>query len=93
MDTNERFTKLLQAPPGLLARIDDLLSGRDSEPSAPIDLRLFTVTDTARELNISRATVQRMLADGRLPAIETRAGRRRIPSAALTAFVSEGGRK
>ncbi len=79
MGTNERLKKLIEEPPDLLARVDELLSGGTHEPAVPTtDRRLFTITDMARELNVSRMTVHRMLADGRLPFIETRAGRWRM---------------
>lgn len=53
-------------------------------------LRLLTLSEAARAINVSRATVQRMCADGRLATVETRLGRRRVPFTALTALVSRG---
>lgn len=58
----------------------------------PIDRRLLTMTQAAKELNVSRMTIRRMCNDGRLPVVETRAGRRWIPNTALTNLV-KGARK
>ncbi len=92
MTTETRFTKLLAATSDTLEKIDSLLEGRP-QPELPAtgDRRLLTLMDAARELNVSRMTVHRMCADGRLPVVETRAGRRRIASAALTAFLTGKG--
>lgn len=90
MNTEQRFTKLLSASPDTLVKIDTLLEGKQIETDTG-DRRLLTLMDAARELNCSRMTVHRLCADGRLPTITTRAGRRRIASAALTAFVTGKG--
>jgi excisionase family DNA binding protein len=87
MTTETRFTKLLAATPDTVAKIDALLEGKQIETDTG-DRKLLTLTDAARELNVSRMTIHRMAADGRLPTITTRAGRRRIASAALTAFLT-----
>ncbi len=85
------MARLLAATPGERARVAAVFTGAATAPAAPADRRLFTISDAARELGISRATVHRCLADGRLPAIEVRAGRRRISSAALSAFAAGRG--
>jgi excisionase family DNA binding protein len=59
----------------------------------PIDRRLLTMTQAAKELNVSRMTIRRMCNDGRLPVVETRAGRRWIPNTALTNLVMGKKRK
>lgn len=64
--------------------------GKVIVPTTAEDRRLLTLTQVANELSVSRMTVYRMCADGRLPLVETRAGRRWVPSAALTAFVKGG---
>jgi excisionase family DNA binding protein len=92
MSTDERMMKLLQADPGTLAKIDAVLNGTATEKTTdPGDRRLLTQTQTAAELGVSRMTVFRMIRDGRLPAVELRAGRLRIPSQALTFFASGEG--
>lgn len=85
----ERLAKFLQATPEKQAAIDRILDGQgevhsSADPAVPSDRRLLTLTQAAKELGCSRMTVFRMVRDGRLPAVELRAGRRRIPSYALT---------
>jgi len=91
MIIEERIQKLLSADADTLAQVDSILDGRPTE-TTPGDRRLLTLTEAAHELNVSRMTIHRMCADGRLPVIETRKGRRRIASQALTSFL-EGGVK
>ena len=87
MTTETRFSKLLAASPDTLAKIDTLLEGKQIETDTG-DRKLLTLMDAARVTGLSRMTIHRMCADGRLATIQTRAGRRRIASAALTAFLS-----
>lgn len=88
-NSNHRLILILQADAATLAEVDRVLAGkgRSNALQSP-DRRLLTITAVARELGISRATAHRMAADGRLPIVETRAGRRRIPSAALTDYAA-----
>ena len=86
MTTESRITKLLSASPDTLLKIDMLLEGRQIETNTG-DRRLLTLMEAARVMGLSRMTIHRMATDGRLPVVETRAGRRRIPSAALTALL------
>lgn len=86
MTTESRITKLLSASPDTLSKIDMLLEGRPIETNTG-DRHLLTLMEAARVMGLSRMTIHRMAADGRLPVVETRAGRRRIPSAALTALL------
>jgi len=88
MTTETRIQKLLAADSDTLARVDAVLEGRPETPGPPTDHRLLTLTQTAAALNVSRMTVFRMLRDRRLPYVETRAGRRRIPAAALSALTA-----
>lgn len=89
MSKEEIMLKILTAPPDTLAKVAGLLEGRVPE-AAPGDRRLLTFTDAARHLNVSRMTVHRMVADGRLPVVETRLGRRWVASQALTDFLKRG---
>ena len=89
MSTDERMMKLLQADPGTLAKVDAVLNGTATEkPTDPGDRRLLTQTEAAAILGVSRMTTFRMIRDGRLPAVEIRNGRLRIPSQALTFFAN-----
>ncbi len=89
MSKEQLMMKLLTAQPEMLARVEALLENRQPE-TTPSDRRLLTFGDAAGALSISRMTVYRMARDGRLPVVETRAGRRRIPSQALTALLQGG---
>ena len=80
--------KLLAASPAELKRVAAVFAGET--PTEPTDRRLYNIQQAARELNISRTSVWRLLRDGRLPCVELRKGSRRIPSAAITAFVKGG---
>ena len=91
MTTEKRLSAILAATPDVLRRIDRILSGEPTEGATdPGDRRLLSIAQAARALNLSRTSVWRMLRDGRLPFIELRPGSRRIPSAAITAFVKGG---
>lgn len=90
MTTETRFTKLLQATPEQLASIDALLDGQGLGLKEPTDRKLLTLTAAADALGVSRQTVWRMVNDGRLPTVEMRAGRHRVPSNALTELLKGG---
>jgi len=91
MSTDERFKKLLAADPATLAKVDAVLTGTATDkPTDPGDRRLLTQTAAAEVLGVSRTTIFRMTRDGRLPAVEIRQGRLRIPSKAITELVGEG---
>jgi excisionase family DNA binding protein len=90
MSKEEVIGKVLQATPEQLKQIGDVFSGKtpqQAEPVAPADRRLLTFTEAGETLNLSRMTIQRMVEDGRLKAIETRSGRSRIASAEITRFL------
>ena len=83
--------RLLTATPSELKKIEAVFAGET--PTEPTDRRLLSIAQTARALNLSRTSIWRMLRDGALPCVEIRPGSRRIPSAAITAFVQEGVRQ
>ena len=90
MSKEEIIGKVLQADPSQLKKIAAVFSGAVEEPQVkpiPTDRRLLTFTDAAQTLGLSRTTIQRMVDDGRLQAIETRSGRQRIASAEITRFL------
>lgn len=89
MTTEQRLSAILAANPRLLARIDSILAGEIEGATDP-DRRLLSIQQAARALNLSRTSVWRLLRDGRLPFVELRPGSRRVPSAAITAFVKGG---
>ena len=87
MTTEQRLSAILAANPGVLRRIDSILAG---EIEGATDRRLLSIQQAADALGVSRTTIWRMLRDGGLPFVELRPGSRRIPSAAVTAFVKGG---
>ena len=89
MSKEEIMMKILTATPETIGRVAEVLDGRPTE-ATPGDRRLLTLTKAAHELSVSRMTIHRMCADGRLATIQTRAGRRRIASAAITEFLKGG---
>lgn len=93
MTIENRFAKLLKATPDQLASIDSVLDGKELGPTVPSDRKLLTLTAAADVLGVSRQTIWRMVNDGRLPTVELRAGRCRVPSNALTELLQQGGAK
>jgi len=90
MTTEQRLSAILAANPGVLRRIDSVLSGEIEGATEPTDRRLLSIAQAADALGVSRTTVWRLLRDGLLPFVELRPGRRRIPSAAVTEFARRG---
>jgi len=89
MCKEEMMMRLLTAPADVVERVAVILDGRSAE-TTPGDRRLLTLTEAAHELNVSRMTIHRMCADGRLATIQTRAGRRRVASQTITDFLKGG---
>ena len=54
-----------------------------------LEQRLYTIAEVAEYLNVSKRTVQRLIAGGKLHA-STVGGLKRITPNALTSFLSEG---
>ena len=84
MSVEERIKALLCATPEQLAGIDAALAGK---PERPTNLRLLKICQAADVSGLSRFTIWRLLREGALPAVEIRKGSRRIPEAALRAFI------
>jgi excisionase family DNA binding protein len=90
MTTEQRLSAILAANPGVLRRVDRILSGEIEGATDPGDRRLLSIRQAADALGISRTSIWRLLRDGRLPFVELRPGSRRIPSAAVTEFSKRG---
>ena len=90
MTTERRMSLLLAANPGVLRRIDSILSGEIEGATDPGDRRLLSIAQAADALGVSRTTIWRLLRDGRLPFVELRPGSRRVPSQAVTEFARRG---
>ncbi len=56
----------------------------------PADERLYTDTEVAERLGVSRSTVKRMRRDGQLPTVYVR-GAARVPKSAVDALLAQGG--
>jgi excisionase family DNA binding protein len=90
MTTEQRLSAILAATPDVLKAVDSILAGGIEGATDPGDRRLLSIAQAADALGVSRTTVWRLLRDGRLPFVELRPGSRRVPSAAITAFVKGG---
>ena len=89
MNTETRIQKLLTADPGTLARIDNILNGGETAADTPTDRRLLSMTQAAETLGLSRQTIWRMTKENRLPVVEIRRGRFRIPNTAISQMIEE----
>lgn len=78
-DSNERLMRILQASPEQLAAIDRVLNGTAATQapttSGPL---LMMVTDAAKLLGVSRATIWRLTKVGKLMPVEILPGTFRI---------------
>ena len=90
MTTNERFLKLATATPAQCAQVDAILEGR-AERSAAAEVRLLSVTDAAKMMDISRMTVYRLKKAGRLSTVELPGGTNRITLASVLALIGKAG--
>ena len=81
--------QIIAASPEELLRWYEFAENK-SVAQPPADRRLLTLAAAATVLGVSRQTVLRMSRDGRLPVVETRAGRFRVPSHALTDLLKGG---
>jgi excisionase family DNA binding protein len=91
MSKEELIGKVLSATPEQLKAVEKAFNGNTAAATDPGDRRLLTQTAAAEALGVSRMTIFRMTRDGRLPAVEIRNGRLRIPSQALTFFANGEG--
>ena len=89
MTTEKRIASLLAADPDKLEWIDRILTGKASAAELT-DRKLYNMTQAAQVLNVSRATLWRMVKAGRIAAVEIRPGVQRVPSAAITALLTGG---
>lgn len=87
----ERFRMLLDAPKGVVSKIDSLLMNESDyslETESPS--RLVTVSEAARSLNISRPTIYRLISQGVLPVLDIGLSSNRIREADLLKLSSLG---
>jgi len=79
---------LLDAPKATLAKVDNLLLGREPNFTGKESrsLKTFSYTEAAKQLNMSRKTLYKLIKLGQLNAIPC-SGRKRISKVALDAYV------
>ena len=75
-----------------LAQIKNILDGKETATAAPTDRRLLNIRQVAKETGLSKTTIWRLINEGILPTVEIRAGRRRVPSEAVTSFINRRNR-
>jgi len=85
--------RLLTATPDQLNAVEAVFSGRAEAKQERTSTRMLDYRQAANALNVSRQTVRRMIAAGRLPTVEIRAGRTRVPEAAIIALVNSATKK
>ena len=86
---NERLLKIIQAPPEKLAEIDRILDGkvpvRSEPPTGPL---LMTMSEAAKYINVSRATLWRMCRAKKLVRAEILPNSYRVRRADLEAIAA-----
>ena len=89
MPTNQRLIKLATADAATLARIDAILDHRDLNERVRenVDNRLVTISDAAKQTHLSRPTIYRLIASGKLRTVELN-GVRRVVLSSITEFVN-----
>ena len=88
MSKEELFIRIASADAQTVARIAAVLEG--GEQGALPCLKLFTITQAAKEAGISRATACRMIHAGTLKTVELRPGCRRVPASELVRIAKGG---
>ena len=81
MTTDIRFAKILAATPDQLATIDGVLEGTASHE--PASVRLFTLSEAARQTGMGRSTIWRMVKAGTLRTVQIRENAKRIAETEL----------
>ena len=71
-----------------LARVDAIRLGEAAPAApAPVSTRLLSMGEASAALGVSRQTTWRLVRENKLPTVEIRRGRLRIPEAGLREFV------
>lgn len=90
MEEIERIRLIMAASKELLDRIDAILEGRDlvqGQGQGQKSAKLLNYLQAAKMTGMCRSTVARMVYDGRLPVVEIRKGKKRIPEQAILDFI------
>jgi len=86
MTKEEVMKRVLEANSEELAEIANAINKRDT-PTVQ-DRRLLNYRQAADALGVSKASIRRLARDGRLIAVETRLGRKRILNQSITDLVA-----
>lgn len=73
--------------------LESLKRGPEAAARAPVSARLLNYRQAAERLGLSKQTVRRLIKAGRLPVVETRAGRTRVPEQAVIELAAGAKRK
>jgi len=76
--------KVLGATETERVKISKVFEGTESESQ---DRKLLNLKQAADELGVSKTTARRLMKEGRLTAVETRLGRKRILSQSITNLI------
>ena len=87
MNIETRLKKLMVATPYQLNKIDAILDGRVASSNIT-DMVLLTISSAARKTGLSRNSVYRLIADGKLVTVPLRNGSRRIRQADLARLIA-----
>jgi excisionase family DNA binding protein len=93
MNKEALIGRLLIATPEQMNAVEAVFNGRVETKQERTSTRMLDYRQAADALNVSRQTIRRMIAAGRLPTVEIRAGRTRVPEAAIIALVASATRK
>ena len=85
MSREELIRKVLNATETEAAQIEKVFTGMADVPQ---DRRLLNYRQAADALGVSKTSIRRFVKDGRLVAVETRLGRKRVTSQSITAFAT-----
>lgn len=87
MNIETRLKKLMVATPSQLNKIDAILDSRVASSNIT-DMVLLTISSAARKTGLSRNSVYRLIADGKLVTVPLRNGSRRIRQADLARLIA-----
>ncbi len=88
MNKNDLIVSLATMP-DTDPRLDAVARALSGTPTAerPASLRLMTMGQSCEALNLSRATLWRLIRDGKINTVEIRRGSHRVPETELLRFV------
>jgi excisionase family DNA binding protein len=88
--TGEILQALMKAPPGRKRRVLEVLRGEDPPAPTSDGPLLYTVSEAARKLGVSRTTLWRLIQAGQLKKIHVRPGSYRVRRDEIETLAREG---